>query len=432
MKTILPLLLLVTLFVSCAPYHLLRNSAKKTIADPVLEAAHVGISVFDPIRNQYLYNYQGDKYFVPASNTKLPTCFAAMKYLGDSVTAFHYEIQDGDLHIRPAGDPTFLHPDFNAQPAFEFLRKENKKIVVDISRWKDQPLGSGWSWNDYSADYMAERSVMPLYGNVVRFSRRLKQLMVVPRYFQNSIALDTTGAEGMYPSSVQRDLALNHFVVRGLDRNESHIATPFITAESEVTADLLADTLHLPVVARNDSAIKKTKRFYSRPVDSMLRHMMYESDNFFAEQSLLMVSNEMLGTMNDARVIDALLRYDLKDLPQKPRWVDGSGLSRFNLFTPQDMVSVLNKMRTEFGMERMKKVLPSGNTGTLEGYYRADSSFIYAKTGTLSGVIALSGYLYTKKNRLLIFSFLVNNHLSSATQVRRAIERFIEGIRNNY
>ena len=50
-----------------------------------LQTAHIGISIFDPAANKYLYNYQGDKYFVPASNTKLPTCYAAMKYLGDSL-----------------------------------------------------------------------------------------------------------------------------------------------------------------------------------------------------------------------------------------------------------------------------------------------------------------------------------------------------------
>ena len=55
-------------------------------------------------------------------------------------------------------------------------------------------------------------------------------------------------------------------------------------------------------------------------------------------------------------------------------------------------------------MERIKMILPTGGTGTLANYYKADSSYIYAKTGTLSGVVAISGYLYTKKNKLLIFS----------------------------
>ena len=160
--------------------------------------------------------------------------------------------------------------------------------------------------------------------------------------------------------------------------------------------------------------------------------MMHRSDNFFAEQSLLMVSNERLGVMNDAKIIDTILKTDFKDLPQKPRWADGSGLSRYNLFTPQDFVSILNKMKNEFGMERIKVIFPTGGEGTISSYYKTDSNYIFAKTGTLSGVVALSGFLYTKKGKLLIFSALVNNHQASATAVRRAVEKFIQEFRNKY
>ena len=71
-----------------------------------------------------------------------------------------------------------------------------------------------------------------------------------------------------------------------------------------------------------------------------VKTMMHRSDNFFAEQSLLMVSNKLLDVMNDEKIIDTLLKTDFKDLPQKPGWVDGSGLSQYNLFTPQDFVTI--------------------------------------------------------------------------------------------
>jgi len=60
------------------------------LSNTALQSAHIGISVFDPANNQYLYNYQGDKYFVPASNTKLFSLYAGMKYLGDSLTGIRY------------------------------------------------------------------------------------------------------------------------------------------------------------------------------------------------------------------------------------------------------------------------------------------------------------------------------------------------------
>ncbi len=174
------------------------------------------------------------------------------------------------------------------------------------------------------------------------------------------------------------------------------------------------------------------RKIYSQATDSMLSLMMHRSDNFFAEQSLQMVSLNRLGVMNDRKIIDTILKTDFKNLPQPPRWADGSGLSRYNLFTPQDFVFILNKMKTEFGMERIKTILPTGGEGTIGSYYKADSGYIYVKTGTLSGVVALSGFLYTKKGKQLIFSILVNNHQSSAMDIRRAVEKFLQGVRNKY
>ena len=102
---------------------------------------------------------------------------------------------------------------------------------------------------------------------------------------------------------------------------------------------------------------KNIKIFYSRPVDSLFKPMMFNSDNFFAEQTLLMAGNELLGYMDDEKMIDTILKTGLSDIPQKPKWVDGSGLSRYNLFTPRSFVYLLNKMKNEFGMHRLKNIL---------------------------------------------------------------------------
>jgi len=164
----------------------------------------------------------------------------------------------------------------------------------------------------------------------------------------------------------------------------------------------------------------------------MFKPMIYNSDNFFAEQTLLIASNEHLGFMNDEAIIDTLLKTDLKDIPQQPKWVDGSGLSRYNLFTPQSFVYLLNKMKTEFGLERMKRILPTGGQGTITNYYKTDSGYIFAKTGSLGNQSAFSGYLITRQNRLLIFSILNNNFQGKASLLRRAIEKFLKGIREKY
>ena len=136
--------------------------------------------------------------------------------------------------------------------------------------------------------------------------------------------------------------------------------------------------------------------------------------------------------MSDADMIEFLLKSDLKGLPQRPRWVDGSGLSRYNLFTPKSLVYLLDKMKKEFSWNRLTTILATGGEGTISNYYKKDSGFIYAKTGTLSNNCALSGFMITTKGKLLIFSILANNYITGATPVRRAVERFLEGIRAKY
>lgn len=429
------------LIFSCGPAGKINRSARRTmINDPAFAAAHLGVSVFEPATGRYWYNYQGDKYFVPASNTKLPTCYAAMKYLGDSLEGLRVQEQGQTLLLYPTGDPTFLHPDFTQQPVATFLAHSSKELRWSSSAWEDQALGAGWSWSDYSEDYLPERSIFPIYGNLVHITGKADSFSVCPAAFRPSFKPATQGANG-YISSVTRAFHANEFLYRAGGQKPVEIAVPFITSDT-LALRLLTDTLHLNC-SRCLISFDKTDHIetgakanefviHSQPTDSMLTRMMHRSDNFYAEQSLLMVSNKLLHVFNDEKIIDTLLKTDFKDLPQPPRWADGSGLSRYNLFTPQDFVAILNKMRVSFGMERLKAILATGGTGTLSRYFKADAGYIYAKTGSLSGVVALSGYVYTKKNRLLIFSILVNNTRSSATAIRKAEEKFLEDLRSRY
>jgi D-alanyl-D-alanine carboxypeptidase/D-alanyl-D-alanine-endopeptidase (penicillin-binding protein 4) len=112
--------------------------------------------------------------------------------------------------------------------------------------------------------------------------------------------------------------------------------------------------------------------------------------------------------------------------------LDGSGLSRYNLISPQDFVFVLEKMKNEFDWKRITTILPTGNDGTLSGYYKNYAGKIYAKTGTLSNNVSLSGYIITNKGKQLIFSVQVNNHQTSATAIRRAVEKFLTTIIDQY
>jgi D-alanyl-D-alanine carboxypeptidase/D-alanyl-D-alanine-endopeptidase (penicillin-binding protein 4) len=365
-----------------------------------------------------------------------------MKYLGDSLVGLRVAQQNDHLFFSGTADPTFFHEDFKIQPVFNYLKQiANSKYNVWYREKIQQPAhwGSGWSWSDYDADYMTERNAFPVYGNTVSFSGRFDSINVFPQYFKKQILSKKSTPDG-YVSEVNREMRTNNFSTVSYGKTNRKLKIPFVTSDT-LTFNLLMEALNNPknfvgpnvappIFFKNEQ--QQIFAIHSQPTDSLLKPMMHRSDNFFAEQSLLMVSNERLGFMNDAKIIDTILKTDFKDLPQKPRWVDGSGLSRYNLFSPQDFVFILKKMKTEFGMPRIKNIMATGGEGTLNSYYKKDSTFVYAKTGTLSGVVAISGFLYTKKGKELIFSVLVNNHQGSATNVRRAVEKFIEGIREKF
>jgi D-alanyl-D-alanine carboxypeptidase/D-alanyl-D-alanine-endopeptidase (penicillin-binding protein 4) len=424
-----------------APIDPLTQFANENVLQTsAIKTAHIGIHIFEPATGKTWYDYQGDHYFVPASNTKLPTCYAAMKYLGDSLVAFRTAYSDSVMLIIPAGDPTLLHPDYSSERIISFLRNEKRKLYITREYWKEDALGSGWTWNDYNEYYMTERSALPLYGNVIRWTQELGTDSKPLIYSVPEVNWPVIFSEDNSPHKfgVTRALGSNTYTLTEGTEDKKEQDVPYATNGIASAVELLSDSIHQKISAINDSHILNKHghlsygKIRSQPTDSLLKPMMHRSDNFFAEQSLLMVSNELLGYMSDEKIIDTLLKTDFRDLPQKPRWADGSGLSRYKLFSPRDFVAILGKMKDEFGMDRIKNILATGGTGTISSYYKADSGFIFGKTGTLSGVVAFSGFLYTKQNKLLIFSTLVNNHTGSATEVRRSVEKFLEYVRNNY
>lgn len=420
--------------------HIQQLADKNLFNDAVLTNAHTGIAVFDVEANKFIYNYQADKYFVPASNTKIISLYAGMKYLPDSIIGLRYKETTDTLFITASGDPSFLHPDFSNQPVFDFLKKQSKPIAITTNNRKVQALGEGWMWDDYNDAYMTERSAFPIYGNVIRWIqvRDSGSIAAMAReeafiYSEPDISwkVNFSGDTAAQVFSVQRSFTENKFfITQGREINAER-KVPFITNGLQSALELLKDSLG-KTIDSSTAVIQPDGIVYSQPSDSLFKIMMYRSDNFFAEQILLMAANERLGVMDDKQVIQYLLNNDLKDFPQTPRWADGSGLSRYNLFTPRDFVWILHKMKNEFGMERLKTIFPTGGTGTLSNYYHSDSGFIYAKTGSMSGVLSLSGYLYTIGGKLLIFSVLVNNHRQPAWMIRKKIESFLHGLRAKY
>lgn len=161
---------------------------------------------------------------------------------------------------------------------------------------------------------------------------------------------------------------------------------------------------------------------------------MYVSDNFLAEQLLVLASSTVSDTLDADPIRKSILKNQLQFLKQQPKWYDGSGLSNYNLFTPLSLVQVLEKLYTEIPRERLFNFFPiGGKSGTLKNWFGSDKApYIYAKTGTLNSAYCLSGYLLTNSGEVLIFSFMNNNYVTSSNVVKPEMQKILEYLRDHY
>lgn len=428
----LPLIIAVIWLSACST----NQRIGKTIhpeRDTALANAFTGICIYDEASGKIIVQHNADKQFIPASNMKLFTSYASMKYLPDSLPGWFIHESPDSLYLQPNGDPSFLHPSFKTQKILELLKANRKPVVLVIPPTQFTPRGFGWAWNNFQEFYMPERSAMPIYGNVVRFTREPEGLRAMPAYFQTQLTVNELNGKGV---NVRREEDGNGFTANSSTLN--YLTRPFTQkADPELVYKLLADTLSklgisCPAI-RNSAPGINFKPYYTQHTDSVVQFMMLHSDNFFAEQLLLMAGRQITGKLADRSAINSLLKEDHKDLPGHPRWVDGSGLSRNNLVSPHAFVTLLNKMKKEFGWKRLSNILVNGGEGgTLKSYYSEYPDNIFAKTGTLNGQATLSGFLITKKGRMLTFSFLVNNHQAPPGAVKSAVRNTLTKIIDYY
>ena len=227
----------------------------------------------------------------------------------------------------------------------------------------------------------------------------------------------------------------NNFVVN--QTPTSAINIPLIVS-GQLTANMLTETLHQPVHYLAQPQISDWKPFFAGNRDTLLRQMLQQSDNFLAEQFALMVSSlqdSQQHTMSVDRLIPTIVTKDFVDAPQKPKWVDGSGLSRYNLMTPQFMVYVLKKIRTEYLLKGKSEaylcslLAQAGVSGTVQHEVAYPAS-TFAKTGSLSNNHTISGFLRSKSGKTFVFSIMMNHYLEKSDQIRMQIAKILQQLNN--
>ena len=387
----------------------------------LLDRQFTGILLFNPASGDTLYRHNSQKYFTPASNTKLFTLYACLQLLPDRIPALRYLFLQDTLYIEGTGDPSQLHPYFRDSTVQKFISKY-PLVALNSTNFQEEAQGPGWAWDDYDWYYSAERSALPLYGNVVEVYMG-DSLEVAPEFFRDSVHLIR------YPHNRLQGSNTFFFDPDGGDTLQIPVRT-----DSTLTRRLLEQATGKRILHAGKMPAGELQTLYSIPADSLYRRMIQESDNFLAEQLLLLVSGTRSDTLNSQRARDLVLDEYLKDLPQEPVWVDGSGLSRYNLFSPEDMVYLLNRMYREIPEQRLLSYFAAGGvSGTLREWYTGqEKPYVFAKTGSLSNNYCVSGYLRTRSGKLLIFSFMNNHFTMPVARLKEAMQNVFEYIRDTY
>lgn len=400
---------------SCA----VKKEFQKSIDTYQTQNYFTGLLVVNTHTKDTLIHYNSQKYFTPASTTKLFTLYTALKSLPDSIATISYLDKGDKRYFKALADPTFL-VDSLPNRTYDFLKKTKKELVFVSDKFSDFIYGDGWQWDDFQYDYMPEKSLFPIYSNLASFQEN----KFSPNYFQQFLQKENK-------KEYYRDFLQNIFYSDSVPSSTKRFI-PFKTS-IKLSLQLLSDTLHKPVYKTNEIKEKKFTPYISTPTQAIYNRLMQKSDNFFSEHLFLIISKNKTNSYRVKNSIQYALDSLLQDIPDKPRWVDASGLSRYNLFTPRSMVYILHKLYDDFGEERIFELLPkNGFNEGLQKSYPADTTYLYAKTGTVSNNHNLCGFIKTKKGNLLTFSFMNNHYLQKNSITRSKMRVLIENLYLNY
>ena len=439
-----------------------------------MPTATIGIVVLDNKTGRLLYQRNGFHYFTPASNVKLFTAAAGLFKLGPN---FHYYtliaynskqlqsgVLNGNLYVIFNGDPSLQAQDLQSllqQVSRKGIRRITGNVIIDDSHFQKPYYAPGWSQDDLPWYFAAPVSAVILNENafVARLTVTRNQAnWATVRGSNGSQYLNVTGRVQL----VSHAYAKKHCsLLIENERNRIYLSGCWPRFPRGQAADLklavpkpelyairvVAATLKQNGIAvRGQITTGKTPpqqtilaSHASQPLSILMQHMLKKSDNLYAESLLktLAYQSDKSGTFQEgANVVKAVLQQHTNIDFNKTRLVDGSGESNYDLVTPYQIAQLLYTMRH---VPKLNKIYDaalaiSGKDGTLK--YRLNTAglarHIHAKTGTLTGVANLSGYLLEGRNHTLIFSILINHNVKKARAAYRLQNSIISNLTKNY
>ena len=410
-----------------------RYPKRKILKDlkelPGFQNAFIGFKLYDTGKNRLVAEQYADQYMTPASTTKLFTYQAGLNYLPRTVSAMEYVIKGDSLIFWSTGYPLTLHPDHRDSTVVKFLAASDKQLYYWSRPMEDERFGPGWGWDDYAGYYGAEKSVFPIYGNSVDVivDNQKKEFSTSPTHpglrFTERDSTDTR-------TRVNRDEFWNEFEIKykELDEGDS------VTIDTLIRPFRYSDPLFIDLIGQASGKQIKQIEDYHRPktfetlagvaADSLYKWMLQPSDNLFAEQILMMISGNSSDTLSTEKAIK--LAQASTNIKTELVWRDGSGLSRYNMFRPNEILDVLKSI--DFSVA--EKLFPQGQTsGTIEDWYTPN---VYAKTGTLSNNHSLAGYIKTDSGKTLIFVMIANHYTAPITTIRESFGVMLKKIQKAY
>lgn len=422
---------------SCKTTQATRSNSTPTLSDQIAKETifannFSGILLQEANTEKVLFQQYPDHRFTPASTIKILTLYAALEILGQEIPALHYTSSGDTLLLWGTGDPGFLHPNLNNNNlVLDFLKtRKETTFLFSNKNFHDDRFGAGWAWDDYTYGYQTEKSPWPIYGNKATFIKKAgEKIEVFPNYFNDKLRPIPTQQRGILRHEFDNTFTYHPPALS----NNFSLNRPFHFTPDLLTI-LLTDTLGKRIATDPlNRPLPENHQTLNRPLnDDLFRLLMQDSDNFIAEQLLLTTGGILSDSLQTKKAIEQLKKIHFSEMASTIRWVDGSGLSRYNLLTPRSVTWVLEKLYQKIPQERLLNIFPTGGkTGTIANWYGGqEKPYVFAKTGSLSGVHCLSGYVKTKKGKTLIFSFMHNGFIGSANEYREAMERVLEFIYN--
>ena len=443
--------------------------------------AYWGVRIENLETGEVLFDRNGSRRFIPASNMKLLSTAAALDALGPD---FRYEtrlyaegeIQNGTLTgalvVRGAGDPSFggRYVDGDLTRAFRAwadslraagVRRVQGPVIGDDDVFDNVSLGQGWQWDDLVWYYGAEISGLQFNEGVVDVEVRgtsagdRAAISAEHNYgYARFVNQTTTTSGGGIREGYSRALSDNVFTVTAsvpagrVEREALSIVNPteyFVRVMVGVFRErgiaVTGDEIDVDEWGRRPryELMTRIASHRSPPLSDIVQQTNEDSNNLYAEH-LLRTLGAYVYRGTDLPTGSAFAGYEAMRPfltrigvdPESFRVADGSGLSALNRLTPVGIIGLLRGMHQHPDPATRRAFYESlpvgGRSGTLRRRYGSGDARgnVRAKTGYISGARTLSGYVTSASGDLIAFSLLCNNYTVRTSRVNRAQDRIVE------